>query len=217
MIPTGVLFDLDGTLLDSELTHFELCQEVARTLGYSLTQDQYDEFFRGKADYEVFVEMAEGREDQVSDAISKKQQAFLERLKSNQVPPVPGAVEFVRQLTEQNVKLGVVTSATRAELLQAIENLGCSDCFDVLVSAESVTLGKPNPEPYEKAAILLGVPPHECLVYEDSVAGIVAADAAGMNVVAVGPRNDTGLAAGAMIGIPDFREHRLPGLPKDTY
>lgn len=216
--PIGIIFDLDGTLLDSELTHIKLYQEAGRNLGYELTNEEYETSLRGKTDEDIIHYMASAtkRCDQEEYIIRIKQEKFIAHLRSGEVPPMPGSVDFVKQLSSQHFKLAVVTSATWEELTVALEILGCRNSFQVLVSAESVENGKPAPDPYLKAATLLGLMPRECLVYEDAVAGIYGAVAAGMTAVAIGLQDESCQRVGALFSIKDFCGHSVPELPNTT-
>ena len=98
---------------------------------------------------------------------------------------IPGAGDFIRELKAHGYKLGLVTSSQEGKMRVALEQLDLQDAFDTVVTAGRVTLGKPDPECYLLAARDLAVAPGECVVFEDSIAGITAGQRAGMKVVAL--------------------------------
>ena len=125
----------------------------------------------------------------------------IEAMDLGTVTVVPGALVLVRSLPPQ--QWGVVTSATRAMAISRLQDAGYPTP-STLVTADDVSLGKPNPEPYMKGAAGLGIAPELCLVFEDAPAGILAAKAAGMRVIAVRTTYPTSQLAGADTTIADF-------------
>ncbi len=104
-------------------------------------------------------------------------------------PPVPGAMDFIRLLKSKGVKVGLVTSSDNAKLKRAFRLLQLDNLFDTVVSADRITKGKPDPMCYLLAASDLHVSPTDCLVFEDSFAGIQAGTNAGMRVIGLSTTN----------------------------
>ena len=104
--------------------------------------------------------------------------------------PMPGAVRLVRSIAAAGVPLGLVTSAGRRYAEESLVDLGVRELFTVVVTAEDVTAGKPDPEGYRAACRALGVAPAACVVFEDAPAGVAAAKAAGAYCVAVATSHD---------------------------
>ena len=204
----AVIFDFDGTLLDSEVTHLQLYQQLSAEIGFEMTAARYMRDFLGQTDTAIIGAMAAelGRAADAPDWIARKQRWFYERLAGGQIPEIPGATAFVRQLAAQGVPLGVGTSAIAAEVQLGLTGLGLLPLFRTVVSADMVNAGKPAPDIYLRVVHDLGVSPDRCLVFEDSVAGVTAAKNAGISAVGVGALHPQALlAAGAMRVIPDFR------------
>jgi len=213
--PIAVIFDLDGTILDSEETHKRLYQETARSLDYDLTDAEYFSKLRGMTDEETFKRILQlaGKKGNSKKLTAQKQKEFLRCLSEDQMKAVPGATEYIRALEKRGYLLAVATSASREEANIALRSIGLADVFRVLISSENVTIGKPAPEVYLKAVESLGLSPSECLVYEDAIAGIKAASAAQVRVIAVGDVKDESLRrAGAAMIISNFVNHELPEL-----
>ena len=124
--------------------------------------------------------------------------------------PLAGAVELVRLIGAAGVPLALVTSAGRRYAEQTLTELGVRPLFSVVVTAEDVTVGKPDPQGYRAAARGLGVPPAACVVFEDAPAGVAAAKAAGMYCVAVGTTHSPEELAAADQVVPDLTKVTWP-------
>ncbi len=181
----GIVFDCDGTLVDSMPIHFDawcealaafgaaniLCEDVFYAMGGRPTTDIVEEL---NDEYGLRL---------VPDEVAlAKRSAFLERL--GQVRPIEEVVDFARRWRGR-VPMAVATGATRMVAEKTLQAVGLSDLFDEVVACEDVAAGKPAPDVYLVAAARLGVEPSRCLALEDAAAGILAARRAGMIVVAV--------------------------------
>jgi sugar-phosphatase len=124
--------------------------------------------------------------------------------------PLAGAVELVRLIGAAGVPLALVTSASRRYAQQNLDELGIRALFSMVVTAEDVTVGKPDPEGYRAAARGLRVPPAACVVFEDAPAGVAAAKAAGMYCVAVATSHPPGDLAAADQVVPDLTKVTWP-------
>ena len=103
---------------------------------------------------------------------------------SREIPWRPGAQELLRELKRKGVKTALVTMSLRRMALQVVDNIPFK-AFDVVVAGDDVIHGKPHAEPYLKAAELLGVDPRDCVAFEDSISGILSAEAAGTKAVGI--------------------------------
>jgi len=195
----AILFDFDGVILDSEEYHFEAFRRVFEEEGVSLTRQTYYQNCLGFNDVECFrwglkgtgkIEEAGGIEE-----LTDRKAAYFEGLLRNQMRFFPGVCEFIRA-SEEGYPLAVTSMARRGEIEFALRKADLFDCFRLIVSGEDVERTKPDPEPYEKTLRLLNahlsltnteqeIQPEQCLVIEDSSAGIQSAKAAGMNVLAL--------------------------------
>ena len=117
--------------------------------------------------------------------LAARKQDHYRRLARAGPPPVRGVVAFVDELAARRVPRAVATSASRYDADRLLGRTGLRDRFDVVVTAEDVRRGKPDPEVYLLAARGLGLPPAHCLVFEDAVVGVQAARSAGMRVIGV--------------------------------
>jgi HAD superfamily hydrolase (TIGR01509 family) len=192
----AILFDLDGTLVDSERESAEaIARVIARDLGLAMTQEQRD-FVIGHSWNEIHAKLREelgptlswGRDELIRRAAAERVHVIAEV----GMTIMPGAVAAVQRLGARWPS-ALVTGSSRVETLQALGVLRLVDAFPVIVAAEDYRHGKPAPEAYLRAARLLDVEAERCVVIEDSPAGIAAGRAAGMTVIAVRAGNFAGL------------------------
>ena len=198
----GVLFDLDGTLVDSERAYGEAMARALRR-GLDLRIDQADrDFIIGRSWVDIhahlcrrYPELCWTRDELIAATCAARPEAFAE---AGDVT-LPGAVAAIARL--HHLPLGLVTGSSREEATESLAALGLTDAFRVVVASEDVPRSKPAPDGYLAAAAALGLDPRDCLVIEDSVSGIAAGLAAGATVVAV--------AAGNFSGQDQSAAHRL--------
>ena len=211
--PLGVIFDLDGTLVDNESLHMSLIQETARVVGYRLTAEEYLTNLMGLTDEDIFTYILKNscRTLAVKELVSIKQTKYLEHLTAGDIQPTLGAVSFANGLQERGIRIAVATNASRIEAALTLRSIGLSTLINTTVTVEAVSMGKPAPDIYLRAARLMGIEPRDCVAYEDSVHGIQAATAAGIYVIGIDRSGQQRLrAAGAAMVIDDFMYHELP-------
>jgi HAD superfamily hydrolase (TIGR01509 family) len=205
----AVLWDLDGTLLDSEEYHWLSWRDTMSSLARPITRDQFLATF-GLRNDEILprwlgASATRGDIDRVS---REKESLYRKLLRQGGVAPLAGAAEWVRRLQAEGWRQAIASSAPQANIDVVLEVLGMASFFQAVVSAEDVTAGKPDPQVFLTAAARLGVPPSACIVVEDSSAGIEAARRAGMHSIGVS-RNGR-LAA-------DVAVSSLDQLPDDAF
>ena len=203
----AVIFDMDGVLIDSGVHHRAAWRALLTELGEEPAHPEYWRLTIGRPSEEA-VPLLLGRRVPEHEArrLARRKRDLYVDLSRGGVVSVPGVREFVEALSGLGIPRAVGTSASRFDLDRLLAGVGLHRHFDVIVTADDVTLGKPDPEVYELAAARLRIPPEACIVFEDSLVGVEAARRAGMRAVGVTTaHSETELrAAGAERAIADF-------------
>jgi beta-phosphoglucomutase len=182
----AVLFDLDGVVIDTTELHYRVWEEFARERGYVPTREQLLATNGRRAGETLRAWFGAAlSEEQVIALTADREQAFHRLLDHEPVFPVPGVAAYLYALRHAGVPYALGTSALSQNAERALERVGLEHLFPVRVTSTDVIRGKPDPEVYLKAAAALGVHPSACVVFEDAVAGLRAARAAGAACVAV--------------------------------
>jgi beta-phosphoglucomutase len=209
--PKGVIWDVDGTLIDSGHAHWQswrviladadmddLPYETFVTWFGRRNDDIMREHFRGTLSFEEAMVLAR-----------RKEAHYLEGLRADGTPIPPGVQHWLDRLAAAGWKLGIGTSAPMQNIEIILEQSGWLDTFDAIVTKDDVRHGKPNPEVFLKAAARMGVSPERAIVIEDSAHGVLGAHRAGMRSIGVGIHHDE---LGAMLAVPT-----LDLLPHDAF
>jgi HAD superfamily hydrolase (TIGR01509 family) len=214
----GYLFDLDGTLVDSER---ETGEAMARAFqrGQGITLEQYDrDFIIGRSWMAIYdslkarhPQMTWSREETILQTAMLRDEVFAE-LGVTVLPGARAVLEWTREFPR-----ALVTGSSRAEAVQVLPLVGEMARFEVIFASEDVPRSKPNPDGYQAAMTALGLSPHECCVVEDSVNGIAAGKAAGCLVVAVRAGNFGGWDQSAAHHVIDTLEVFTPSLVESLY
>lgn len=183
--PEAVLWDMDGTLIDSEPYWIASESALAESYGGTWTEADGHQLI-GNSLYEssAFLKQKFSIEDlSVQQVIDRMTDDVVANLKLR-LPFRPGALELLMDLKRHGIKTALVTMSMRRMALTVAESMNFR-AFDHVVAGDDVTFGKPHPEPYLKAAQLLGVNIRNCLVFEDSNTGLRSAEAAGAHAIGV--------------------------------
>ena len=184
----AVLFDLDGTLVDSEPLHTEAVLRLLRDRSVDLKASDLDRFI-GISSSVMWGEMRErfGFAEPVESLKSLQHRANVEMLEDSESILIPGVLPLLRDLRDRGIRSAVASSSTRDYIETVLSKYELDSLFDVVVSGEEVPRGKPRPDVFLRAAELLGVEPGSCVVIEDSDNGLTAAREAGIR--SIGFRN----------------------------
>lgn len=205
----AVLWDLDGTLADSKEYHWRSWVRAMEEVGHAITEAQFLASF-GQRNDAILGEWlgADADPEQILRVGDAKEAYYREMVKAEGITPLPGAAEWVRRLHEEGWGQAIASSAPRLNVEVMHTALGFSGFIEVLVAAEDVTRGKPDPEVFLRAASELGFPADRCVVVEDAEAGIEAARRGGMRSVGVGSGE---------VGAADVVVRSLGDLPPDVF
>jgi beta-phosphoglucomutase len=182
----AVIWDLDGTLIDSSRYHWEAWQAVMAVENFSLTYDEYvadfgkrnDEILRGRLGAELPDEF-------VARVSLAKEEVYRDLIRTKGLNLLPGAARWLERLKAEGWSQALATSAPRGNIDAVFAALGIEKFFDAVISSEEVKAGKPEPDVFLAAAAKMGVAPDDCIVIEDAPAGLEAARRAGMKSIGV--------------------------------
>ncbi len=208
----AVIFDMDGVIIDSEPVHQRLEIEMLEELGGSISTEEYLKFVGTTDDYmwSHFKEMYD-LEPSVEDLIATKKQRFMEEIQ--QVPLVDHFLDVLKAFDEAGYRLALASSNNRKTVDHIVDQFSLGDYFDVTMSGEDITHGKPHPEIFLHTAEVMGIEPTECLVFEDAANGVAAAKEAGMQCVALdNPNSGVQDLSQADVVLDDFVNFNLDEL-----
>ncbi len=181
----AVIFDMDGTLLDTEAVFRAIVYEVCTELGFEMTEQVHGRMVGSshEATAALLIESFGARFPYT--VFDDRCRAVMYERMATEVPLKHGAKDLLAALKELGVPLAIATSSRAHHAQKHLSIAGVTDFFDTIVTRDDVTHAKPHPEPYLTAARRLGVDPIHCVAFEDSHAGVRAAHAAGMRTVMV--------------------------------
>lgn len=182
----AVIFDMDGVICHTNPYHSLAFREFFAKWNLSPTEEEFAAHMFGKSNSYIlshfFNRPISGEELTV---LENEKEALFRKIYEPYIEPIAGLIDFINDLKEHNVKLGVATSAPFENLDLILKKLPLRDKMSSILASEDVKKHKPNPEVYLKSAQNLGLPPEHCVVFEDSYSGVTAALNAGMKVVGV--------------------------------
>ena len=185
----GFLFDLDGVIVDTAVFHFQAWRRLAQKLGGDFTEEQ-NEQLKGVSRVDSLNKIIEWTGATVSDEefqslMVEKNEWYLELVQGlGPQDALPGALNFLQTAYDQGVKIALGSASKNAPMI--LEKLGITPLFTAIIDGNNVVNGKPHPEVFLKGAEALGLEPSECVVFEDSIAGVQAAKTGGMSSVGIG-------------------------------
>lgn len=183
----AVLWDMDGTLIDSADYHWISWRDALLEEGITITHEQFLSTFGQRNDSILTRWLGAPSPELMTRIGSAKEELYRKLVRENGIEPLPGVAKWVRQLHEEGWLQAIASAAPRKNVEVVLEALSATHRFQAIVSAEDVERGKPDPEVYLTAAARLGAPPNRSIVVEDAVVGVRGARAAGMKSIGVGP------------------------------
>jgi len=183
--PCAVIWDVDGTLVDTAKMHFDAWVRLAGEMGRPFSKDDFAATF-GRRNPEIirYLFREEFTDPQVAE-IGERKETYYRTVAETGVELLPGVRSLLKDLHRLGVHQAVGSSAPRANLDLILKITKSDEFFEAIVGMEDTTRGKPDPEVFLVAARKLGIPPSRCIVFEDAVAGVQAAKAGGMKCVVV--------------------------------
>lgn len=182
----AVIFDLDGTLVDSFYGYVQSFNNALKAMGFPQYRASSLKKYYGQKIDEIMRQLMKKPyvDKEVLEGV-RLMHSFYESLNGSHIRALPGVVEIFRELHERKIPAAVASSASRIAIDEALRKIGISGEVNVIMSGDDIKNSKPHPEIFLKAAEKLKIPPKDCLVFEDSPHGVLAAKAAGMKCIAV--------------------------------
>jgi beta-phosphoglucomutase len=185
----GFIFDLDGVIVDTARYHYIAWKTLAESLGISFGEtdnEQLKGVSRVRSLEKILswgnMKLSEDRFNELLESKNKDYLSYIVRMDEDEIlPDVPRVLSFLKQ-NKQPIALGSASKNARTIL----KEVGLLNVFDTVIDGTNVSKAKPDPEVFLKAAEGLGISPENCIVFEDSVAGIRAANAGGMMSIGIG-------------------------------
>ena len=170
-----VIFDMDGVLFDTEKVYLDVWTRVCEKYGYKMTKEIYCKVIAtGRENVKRVFKQEFGNSIPIEEMYREKHEILAKEL-NKCIPVKNGAYELLKHLKNKEYKIALATSASKERMEKQLKKANFIDIFDELVCKDEVKETKPNPEIFIKAANKLGVDPKECIVIEDSLAGLKAA------------------------------------------
>lgn len=209
----ALLFDLDGTLANTDAVHFPAWMEVLRPHGIEVTREFYDERLAGRVNADVV-------DDVLPDLSEEERRKLIEdeeersRDRAAQIGPLPGLRSLLNEERRRGLTLALVTNSVQADADQILEPLEFGGAFDPVVYPSEVSASKPDPAPYLEILDRMGIEAGEALAFEDSVTGAEASRAAGIRTVGISSAHtpEELKEAGVELVIGDFEDRALYSL-----
>lgn len=207
----GAVFDIDGVVIATAKLHYKAWEKVFKEYGKKFTFDEFkktiDGMPRDKGAAFIFPEFSR---EKINDICRKKQFYFNKIIKKEKAKLYTDALRFLKEIKKQNIKTAIATSSKNAGVI--LKKMGIYKYFDVDANGAFLKRGKPAPDIFLRAAKKLKLKPEECVVFEDSLNGIISAKRAKMKCVAISRENKK--IKGADIVIKKFDNNTLNKINK---
>jgi HAD superfamily hydrolase (TIGR01509 family) len=207
----ALLFDIDGTLTDTDALHLEAFNEVLGPHGHAFDHARFTKELQGFSNASISERFLAGQPPERQTIImGEKEQAFR-KLVAGRIQPLPGLMALLALADRANIPMVAVTNAPRLNAEMLLGGLGIADRFKVLIIGDELSHGKPHPMPYLEGLRAVGAAPEASVAFEDSRSGVQSASSAG--IAAIGIRTSLGhadmIAAGAVISAKAFDDPEL--------
>ncbi|OOW03820.1 haloacid dehalogenase [Pseudomonas sp. MF6396] len=206
----ALLFDLDGTLTDTDTLHLQALQQLLREQGRELSEAEFDTHVSGRANADMCRYLFPGRPVAEHEAFADRKEARFRAL-SPTLQPTAGLERLLVHAERRGIGMAVVTNAPRANAQHMLAAMGLAERFEHVLVAEELARAKPDPLPYLTGLERLGARADHALAFEDSVPGVTAASRAGILTVGLSTSQapQVLLEAGAQLVVRNFDDERL--------
>jgi beta-phosphoglucomutase len=203
----GILFDMDGVIVDSLHYHVEASIIFAQKHGFNITRNEVREKYFGRRNQDWMPELfGESLTIDQIHGLADEKEAYFRKIYEKDMKPLDGLIDFLEEMKMNNVPIAVASSAPGENVRFILEKTGIAGYFDAALDESFVTKGKPEPEIYIKAAEAINLPPERCIVIEDSAVGIEAGRRSGAKVIGITTTHNRENLPPADLMIDSFKE-----------
>lgn len=203
----AVLFDLDGTLIDNNDVHFKAWKKYLKDNEIQISDEDFKDNISGRTNQDVIEHIYDKKmsKEEAEKYYLKKEEIYREMYK-NDIAPIKGLIEFLKDLKENNVIMAIATSGIQVNIDFMFDNVPIKEYFQVVIDSSDISKGKPDPEIFLVTAEAVKIAPGNCIVFEDSTSGVQSGKAAGMKVVALTTTHTKEELSEADLVINDYTE-----------
>ncbi|MFX0012775.1 MAG: HAD family hydrolase [Candidatus Hermodarchaeota archaeon] len=195
-----IIFDMDGVLADTEPIHFESWIKLGKEIGVEFTRELFKQTFGQQSPTITRKLVGAGIDQTLIEKWANLKEQYYREMLQNKLQPLPGVVDLIKSLKVKGFKLAVGSSGPPENVDLLLTSLKIKNYFDVIITADDVEKGKPEPDVFLMVSNILKINPKNCIVIEDAPVGIEAAKRARMKVIALTTTHDKGeLQAAQMI------------------
>jgi HAD superfamily hydrolase (TIGR01509 family) len=211
MFSRALLFDMDGTLTNSDPFHHEAFVEFGKAYGVDVDEPTFLKYVSGQANSLIFKNLFPHVDADSHPRLADEKEALFRRLIVGRLKPIDGLIDLLDWAVERKIGLAVVSNAPRPNVVDMLAQIGVTDYFHTMVVGGDLERGKPDPLPYLTGLERLGVPADKAIAFEDAPPGLKAAHAAGIATVGLTTTLDAATVKknGADIAVPDYRAPEL--------
>jgi len=184
MFPEAVIFDLDGTLIDNNSYHIEAWKIFYNKIGKPFSKEEYTKNINGRINSDIFNYIFDTiLSSEEIDLYSTEKEALYRELYEPHIKPINGLIDFLEELEKEKIPKAIATSGLTPNINFMFEHVPIKKYYADVIDASQISKGKPHTVIFFKAAAAVKANPENCVAFEDSVAGIRSAKAAGMKVI----------------------------------
>lgn len=182
--PEAIIFDLDGTLIDNNKYHIDAWKVFYKKIGREFSMEEYKNNMNGRINRDIFRYLfGNDITEQEIERLTEEKEGLYRELYAPFIQPIAGLLPFLKQVKAAGIPIAIATSGLPKNIAFTFEHITMRDYFDAIIDATLVTNSKPHPEIFLKAAAAVQADPRKCIAFEDSIAGVQSAKAAGMKVI----------------------------------
>lgn len=181
----GAIFDMDGVVVDNHRYHFKAWMAFSEKYKFKLDEDIYRDQFNGKTNADLFHMIFGKMTPEKAKALADEKEGMYQEIYREHMVPHTGLVEYLEHLRKNKIKIALGTSAPPMNVDFTLDTLKLRPFFEVIVDGTQVERGKPDPQVYQLCSMKLGLEPKQCVVFEDSLAGLESGARAGCQIVGV--------------------------------